>query len=702
MNRDGNAAALPWLGAPVALAGFVLFLAPSTAWFDSGELAAAAVQLGVPHPTGFPLFNLSGHLLTLLPIGPLALRVHFVGATAAVLAVWLWLACLHRGERPLADLPGWAAAMCAAAAIGLPLLGPAPLQHVRAAEVYPLTWLVAVGGLAIWQRADGRQRLPALVALCGLATLIHVEAVLICGALTALALWESRKGRGLAQLPLVIGMLAAALAVAGLAYLPLAALRLPDLNWGDVRSVKALWRHLSAATIREAFADQIGAPALADTLAMLGLQLRDNVSWLAPPALLGAALSWRNQRRAMVATVMVLGIDLGYSVWLNPMGLRDQQVGLLLYVGLGTLAVRGLLGGARMAVAAAGRGRRIVGAFAPLVVVALCCQGAATALERSPPVDLAAGGRMADALLADVPPGALLLTSGDHAGSACAWLQTAEGARPDSPCVPVIFSRDERMLELLALRTGEASFGRAAEQARAGAPASALLAAWMRPIAAARPLRWELGLAAEERLLQGHLRAGFPWHSVIAELTDPALDRRAVAEALAAMVDACRGAPAGACRPGAPLSTWLAHHANVLAARLMVAGDPGATALLHAAAQWAPDEPKVLNNLAVHLMATGRAAAALAHCERALARQPDYRRVHRTAARAAMLLGRGALAVSHVKAYLAGALPTGEQRRWLRGLQRLAPDVHSKTTLGQLLGPDEGGLPTEGSPDPPP
>ena len=699
MNIGGDERALPWLGAPIALAALVWSLAPSTAWFDSGELAAAAVQLGVPHPTGFSLFNLSGHLFTLLPMGPLALRVHLVGATAGVLAVWLWLGCLHHSERPLAAQPFWAAGLCAAAAIGLPLLAPAPLQHVRAAEVYPLTWLVAVGALAAWQRVDARLRLPTLLALGGLSALIHVEAAVICSVFAVLALMEALGRRSLPALPLAVGALAALLALAGLAYLPLAAARLPDLNWGDVRSVDALWRHLSAASIREAYADQIGAPALGDTLATLARQVRDNIGWLALPAALGAALSWRRQRRALLATGIVLGIDLAYSVWLNPMGLRDQQVGLLLFVGVRVLAVRGLLGAATLAAAALRGDRSMFAAFAPLVLLLLFCQDAAAAMERSRPVDLEAGGRMADALLADVPPGALLLTAGDHAGSACAWLQTAEGARPDSPCVPGVFTRDERMLELLALRTGEAGFADAARLVRAGKPASQQLAAWMRPIAAARPMYWELGLATEERLLRGHLRAGFPWHSVVPAGADSGRDRRAVAAAFAAMIATCRRAPASACRPGAPLSTWLAHHANVLAARLMVDGDPGAAELLQAAATWAPNEPKVLNNLAVHLISRGDPAAALRLCHRALVRQPDYHRVHRTAARASLLLNQGEQGLDHARAYLAGSAPNAEQRRWLQGLTALAPDEGTKKGLLGLVGqggavaPDEAGRP---------
>ena len=43
---------------------------------DSGELAAAVHVLGIPHPTGYPLYVLLGKLWTLfVPLGSIAYRL---------------------------------------------------------------------------------------------------------------------------------------------------------------------------------------------------------------------------------------------------------------------------------------------------------------------------------------------------------------------------------------------------------------------------------------------------------------------------------------------------------------------------------------------------------------------------------------------------------------------------------------------------
>ncbi|MBM4344182.1 MAG: DUF2723 domain-containing protein, partial [Deltaproteobacteria bacterium] len=105
-----------YVGAGLACAAAVWLVAPSVAWFDSGELGAAAVQLGVPHPTGFPGFCLAGHTARQVPVGSAGMRIHLAGAACAALAVAVWL----RAGLDAAWSRGGRAAVLAAAAT-LPL-----------------------------------------------------------------------------------------------------------------------------------------------------------------------------------------------------------------------------------------------------------------------------------------------------------------------------------------------------------------------------------------------------------------------------------------------------------------------------------------------------------------------------------------------------------------------------------------------------
>jgi hypothetical protein len=81
---------------PVSLFLFAFFiyfstLAPSITWrhdgADGGDLIAAAYTLGIPHPTGYPLYVLLAKLFTFLPWGDIAYRVNLMSAFFAAATV---------------------------------------------------------------------------------------------------------------------------------------------------------------------------------------------------------------------------------------------------------------------------------------------------------------------------------------------------------------------------------------------------------------------------------------------------------------------------------------------------------------------------------------------------------------------------------------------------------------------------------------
>jgi hypothetical protein len=137
-------------------------------WYDSAELTAAAVTLGVPHPPGYPLYTLLAHLFTLLPLSaPVA--VNALSATSAALAVVLACACARR----------LGAGAGGAVVAGLVLAGtPALWGSALVAEVYAPALCFVLGSLYLLLGAvqcGSAARAWLAAALAGLGLGVHLS-----------------------------------------------------------------------------------------------------------------------------------------------------------------------------------------------------------------------------------------------------------------------------------------------------------------------------------------------------------------------------------------------------------------------------------------------------------------------------------------------------------------------------------------------
>jgi len=73
----------------IIFTNYLLFLAPSVTPFDSAELIVVSAVLGIPHPTGYPVYTWMGYLFTLLPFGSVAYRVNLMSAFFGAVTVTL-------------------------------------------------------------------------------------------------------------------------------------------------------------------------------------------------------------------------------------------------------------------------------------------------------------------------------------------------------------------------------------------------------------------------------------------------------------------------------------------------------------------------------------------------------------------------------------------------------------------------------------
>ena len=203
---------------------YLLTLYPDITWDnfggDGGELIAAAMSLGAPHPPGYPTYVWLGWLFGLLPLEPVAIRFHLLSAicTAGAAAILTLTVLRQRHDAKLALL------------IGL-LFGSAPLiwQQAIIAEVYSLNLLaISVWLFLCWHRPE---RHFGLGLFQGLALTTHLTSLM----LLPLTAWRTPKRHW--------PMLCAGIAVGLAPYLTLPWLARPDsiIGWGAPNTISGWW-----------------------------------------------------------------------------------------------------------------------------------------------------------------------------------------------------------------------------------------------------------------------------------------------------------------------------------------------------------------------------------------------------------------------------------------------------------------------------
>jgi len=247
---------------------------------DSGELTAAAAVLGIPHPSGYPLYVLLGKLWTLLfPFGSIAARMSlFSAAAAAASCALLYLLCRRMAFTAMASLFG-----TTLLAFSPSFWGEANVQRTYALNA--LFLVLAALLLHRWMQSRSTSHLCALFFVCGLGACNHLFMVVawICAG-TIVAVRSAR----LAPLPLAAAARAAlaafALGLLPYLYLPLRSRFDPVVDWGNPETLSSFM----AVVFRSDFWGRAWVQSPGDLLAVVSdwaLSLGTETAWV------GAALA---------------------------------------------------------------------------------------------------------------------------------------------------------------------------------------------------------------------------------------------------------------------------------------------------------------------------------------------------------------------------------------------------------------------------
>ena len=298
----------------VALAVYMRTLAPTVGAHDTFEFQALSYELGIAHPTGYPLYILLGKLFTLLPLGNVAFRVNLSSALFAAAAVALIYATLTK----LKTLRS----VSALAALGFAFSSSFWSQAIEA-EVYALNALFVSAICYLLLRgfsgapdtvpgsppAHGAGRVARLRAALGLAStrqvtlaavallygvsLTHHRTMLLLGPAVIAYLTLNRVWRLFSQ-RLLVTVLGAFLA-------PLIGIHLYiPVRWWQINGQAMTWRQFADLVLGSRFAAALRWDAVLDDPARLTIYLRTLAEQYPVPVYVFAAagivyILWRHR-----------------------------------------------------------------------------------------------------------------------------------------------------------------------------------------------------------------------------------------------------------------------------------------------------------------------------------------------------------------------------------------------------------------------
>ncbi len=320
---------------------YLLTITPTVGDQDSGELVAAAHVLGIPHPTGYPLWTVLARGFDVLPVGHTsAYRVALLSAvaTAGAAALVCWLTIALTGMLLAGVVSG----------ISFGLWFPTWSQAVRP-EVYALGGLLfALFLVALWRwdRDRSTRHLGWVALASGFAAMHHRTLLLALGPCLAMAFWHTRPRRARIWASAIMLFLAPFVCYL---YLPMRAAADPPLNWGRPDTLDRFLRHaLGRQYGHFLFANSFetatkrAAGLLGEVLAGSGWQ-SVVLALVGVPLIIWGFASWYRRRAAVVASLAAGSVLL--CVWVLGWGATGDPHAWLVPVG----AVMALLGGISLA-----------------------------------------------------------------------------------------------------------------------------------------------------------------------------------------------------------------------------------------------------------------------------------------------------------------------------------------------------------------
>lgn len=404
----------------ITLSVYISTLAPSVYFGHSGELTAAAYNLGIAHPPGYPLYLLLGKLFMLLiPFGDMAMRMNLLSAVfAALTAVMIYLTGRILNHHHLIAI---STSLIAAFSFTF-------WSQAVVAEVYTLAALffcTLIFFTLLWLK-DRRERWLLLLALtAGFAMTHHV---IIAAFLPVFLLFILLNKPGLLKDWKLIGrvILLFLLPLLLYLYLPIRSAANTLNDWGNPETLSRIIDHITAKQFSGLFLKQGSAGFMFQWNVFIDTLLKQFPSFLLILVVIGVIAGLKREKKILFFFLALLAVGVCFSVAYFIPGIEPQFIYiflcLALFMGLGLNGLyQWLQKGKKARISWVGAVILAIIALLPLAVNWTKCDQSGNDLARN------YGRNMIDTL----EKNSALIIDGENELFIVAYLKIVEGLRPD-------------------------------------------------------------------------------------------------------------------------------------------------------------------------------------------------------------------------------------------------------------------------------
>lgn len=286
---------------------YISTLAPNVYFGDSGELSAAAYNLGIAHPSGYPLYLLLGKLFMLLvPVGDAAMRMNLLSALFASLTIVM----IYLIGRLLSHVRLVSILTSLTAAFSFTFWSQAVV-----AEVYTLAALfffILIFLTLLWLKTRHQGWLLLLALTAGLALTHQIIIALFYPVFFIFILlnrprlaggWKAVTGIvSLFLLPLLLYL-----------YLPIRSAADPLNDWGNPQTLSAMIDHITARQFSGMFLKHGLDGVIFQFNIFIDTLLKQFPFILLILAAAGIIVAWKRQRKTTLFLLALMIVGISYS-----------------------------------------------------------------------------------------------------------------------------------------------------------------------------------------------------------------------------------------------------------------------------------------------------------------------------------------------------------------------------------------------------